>query len=104
MCFPFQPALYHKANKTTLQFCKSFCALWYYRRKKKRREKMTIITTAEAAELSRRPGCREITRRGIIFAIRRGYVKAEKFGRDWQVDKASFLAFVSAKRPWNRRK
>jgi len=67
-------------------------------------EKMTLITTAKAEELSQQAGRRGITRRGIIFAIRRGYVQAEKFGRDWQVDKESFLAFISSPRPWNRRK
>ncbi len=46
------------------------------------------ITTTEAAELS---GYHVDHVRRLILA---GKVKAQKFGRDWQVDRASLLAYI----------
>ncbi len=53
-----------------------------------------MLTTTEAA------AALNITRRRVQELIRLGTLKAEKFGRDWQIDAASVEAYrVSDRKP-----
>lgn len=54
------------------------------------------MTTADAARLAR------VTVKGIQAAIHRGRLSAVKIGRDWQIDPASFDAWLSSPRKVGR--
>jgi excisionase family DNA binding protein len=51
-----------------------------------------MLTTAEVA------AALQVTRRRVLELIRLGTLKAEKFGRDWQVDSASVEAYKNSPR------
>lgn len=57
-----------------------------------------MLTTTEAAALL------GVTRRRVQELIRLGTLKAEKFGRDWQVDQASVEAYQASERKAGRPK
>lgn len=57
-----------------------------------------MLTTAEAA------AALQVTRRRVQELIRLGTLKAEKFGRDWQVDEASVENYAKSARKAGRPK
>jgi len=59
-----------------------------------------LISTQEAAEIL------QITRRGVLKAIHRGDIKAQRIGRTWAVDKDSLSNYTPSKggKPTHKKK
>ena len=57
---------------------------------------MDILTTREAAALL------GLSPKTITQAIRRGKLQAERFGRDWQIQRDDLLSWSATRRPVGR--